>query len=487
MVLWHGETNRHQGAMESEALWLMGVEPEWNPRGVVDRLRLVPDAELGRPRVDVVFTVSGLYRDGFADKILLLDRAAKLAASAGSNALSRQNAKTRDALVKAGMSEEQAAAYALARVFATAPGTYGFGLQQIVEQSKDFGNERGMTDLYVSRMNYAFTADAWGVQVPKLLEAQLAGNDAVLHSRSSNLYGVADNDDFYQYVGGLSLVSRSVNGTAPALFLNNLRAGGRERVEDVRTALATELTARNWNPKWLKEMQLAGYSGAREMMRSIEFLYGWQATAPEIVDGSMWQNTYDVYVADKHGLDMAKFFDEANPYAYQATLARLLEVDRQGRYQFSAAERATLIQEYVKSVNAHGASCSANTCGNVTLHQHIAAQAPLVAGLGNLDWSTFGSQLARSTQWSASQIPQASAAMRAGMAAARPRPAVAPQPAAQAPNLVSGFRMSEMQLDLGNMAPATAPGFLTAAFGLVWAFLLLGVVREILRATPQVM
>jgi cobaltochelatase CobN len=200
-----------------------------------------------------------------------------------------------------------------------------------------------------------------------------------------------------------------------------LRAGGRERVEDVRTALATELTARNWNPKWLKEMQLAGYSGAREMMRSIEFLYGWQATAPEIVDGSMWQNTYDVYVADKHGLDMAKFFDEANPYAYQATLARLLEVDRQGRYQFSAAERATLIQEYVKSVNAHGASCSANTCGNVTLHQHIAAQAPLVAGLGNLDWSTFGSQLARSTQWSASQIPQASAAMRAGMAAARPR------------------------------------------------------------------
>ena len=81
MVLWYGETIRHQGAMESEALYLMGVEPQWNARGVVDGLRLIPEKELGRARVDVVLTLGGIYRDGFPDKVLLLDRASKLAAS----------------------------------------------------------------------------------------------------------------------------------------------------------------------------------------------------------------------------------------------------------------------------------------------------------------------------------------------------------------------------------------------------------------------
>ena len=69
----------------------MGIQPEWNARGVVDRLKIIPDDVLGRPRVNVVFTASGLYRDGMADKIILLDRAARLAASAGDNAISRQN------------------------------------------------------------------------------------------------------------------------------------------------------------------------------------------------------------------------------------------------------------------------------------------------------------------------------------------------------------------------------------------------------------
>lgn len=486
MVLWHGETNRHQGAMESEALWLMGVEPEWNPRGVPDRLRLVPDDQLGRPRVDVVFTVSGLYRDALAEKILLLDRAARLAASAGPNPLSRQNQRTALALKQAGLSDEDADRMAQARVFASAPGTYGFGLEKVVEQSKDIGNERGMADLYLDRMNYVFTADAWGTRVPKLLESQLQGNEAVIHSRSSNLYGLADNDDFYQYVGGLNVVSREVNGAAPDLFLNNLRAGGRERLEDMRTALSTELTSRNWNPKWLKEMQAADYSGARAMMQAVEYLYGWQATSPEIVDGSMWQNTYDVYVADKHGLDMQAFFDKNNPHAYQAVVARLLEVDRQGRYRFSDAERSTLVEAYVKSVNAHGAACSANTCGNLRLHQHVAGLAPLVPGLGNEAWKTFGTQMARSTQWTVRQFPTASAALQTGLAAAQPpRPLSVPAPAARVPAgppVVEGFRMSERTITLAPPTPTGAPRVVSLAFAGVWLLFLLGMGREALRS-----
>jgi len=363
MILWQGETGRHQGAMEAQALYLMGVEPEWNSRGVPDRLKLIPDEELGRPRVNVIFTVSGLYRDAYPDKMLMLDRAARMAAAAGDNALSRQNRETEEALVAAGVAPGQAAAVSGARVFTTAPGAYGFGLQQVVEQSRDREDPKLMANLYLSKMNYVYTEKAWGVQVPKLLESQLKGNEVILHSRSSNLYGAVDNDDTYQWMGGLRVASE-VAGARPELMINNLRRAGRERIESAQKFLATELNARNWNPRWIEEMKREGYSGAREMGKAIEYLYGWQATAPETIAPEVWKKTYDVYVADEYNLGIREFFDKANPAVKQNVVARLLEVDRQGVYRFSTAERNMLVREYVRLVARHGAACSANVCGN---------------------------------------------------------------------------------------------------------------------------
>jgi cobaltochelatase CobN len=378
MVLWQGETGRNQGAMEAEALYLMGVRPEWNARGQVDRLSLIPEAELGRPRVNVLFTASGLYRDGLGDKIILLDRAARLAAAAGDNALSRQNKATERALLASGMAPEQAAELAGARVFASAPGSYGFGLNKFVEQSRDKEEPQTMAQLYLTKMNYAFTEKSWGANAPKLLEHQLRGNEVILHSRSSNLYGAADNDDVYQYMGGLRVASEAA-GAKPELLINNFRRRGSERMETARNFLATELNARNWNPKWLKEMQKEGYSGAREMVKAVEYLYGWQATAAETIDPSVWKKTYDVYVADEYKLGLKEFFDRANPAAKQNLVARLLEVDQQGTYKFSDDERAALVKEYVQLVSQNGPACSANVCGNARLQKQVMSLAKNLA------------------------------------------------------------------------------------------------------------
>jgi cobaltochelatase CobN len=192
MVLWMGETGRHQGAMEAQALYLMGVEPEWNARGVLDRLKIIPDEVLGRPRVNVVFTASGLYRDGMADKIIMLDRAARLAASAGDNALSRHNNEIQQTLVANGVDSTEAGELAGSRVFAEAPGAYGFGLSNFVEQSRDKDEPQTMAQLYLTKMNYVYSEKTWGRTVPKLLESHLRGNEAILHSRSSNLYAAVD-------------------------------------------------------------------------------------------------------------------------------------------------------------------------------------------------------------------------------------------------------------------------------------------------------
>ncbi|HEU0119441.1 MAG TPA: cobaltochelatase subunit CobN [Bryobacteraceae bacterium] len=374
MVLWQGETGRHQGAMEAQALFLMGVEPRWNARGVVDGLRLIPDSELGHPRVNVVFTASGLYRDGLADKIILLDRAARLAATAGNNAIRRQNDDVEKALLARGVALERARELAGARVFAAAPGSYGLGLSQFVEQSRDKEEPETMAQLYLSKMNYAYTEKSWGATAPALLENHLRGNELIVHSRSSNLYGSVDNDDVYQWMGGLRTASETV-GSKPRLLINNLRRAGQERVEEARTFLMSELHARNWNPKWIAELQKEGYAGGRLMARSIENLYGWQATAPEVMSPTVWKTTYEVYIADSYGLGLSAFFDKANPAAKQELVARLLEVDRQGSYKFTPAEKRRLVQEYARLVSRSGVACTANVCGNARLQQSVLQEA----------------------------------------------------------------------------------------------------------------
>lgn len=478
LVLWYGETEKHQGAMESMALDLLGVEPVWSTRGTLDGLRLVPDDELRRPRVDVLVTVSGIYRDGFPDKVLLLDRAVRLAASAGPSAITRHDATAEAALTGAGVSAEQAVTIARARVFGNPPGHYGIGVQRMVEQSADAGRSEDLAALYLHNMSHAFSADGWGVTAPGALAVHLENNDAVLFSRSGNLYGALDNDDTYGYVGGLNLATKTVSGRAPAFYIHNLRKAGAEAVVDMQTWLATELNARAWNPKWLTAMQASGYAGAREMFKELEHLYGFQATSPEQMDGEFWQKSFDVYVADVHGLDMAGFFERANPHAKQWMLARLLEVDRQGSYSYSDEDRERMVTEYIRSVNSHGVSCSANTCGNLAVHQFIGDTAASIPGLGAAELRAFGQRLAAATGWSSRSFPSAPRALAEGLrnrppaVSEPPPPASLPPPEVTPPPTVRGRVLEERRLTLA----ATLPADRAHVTPLIWLAAVIGVI-----------
>lgn len=472
LVMWSGETGRSQGVMESEALYLLGVEPKWNARGQMDGLRLMSEEELGRPRVDVLLNVSGLYRDTLPEKVIWLDRAARLAASAqdkSENVIRKHDREVAAALKKQGVLAEQAEAVAKARAFSQAPGAYGTGgLEKIVEQSKDEGKGKGLAEAYLNAMNHAYSETLWGKSVPKAFDHHLKGNQIVIHSRTSNLYGISDNDDVYQYMGGINMATKAVNdGAAPQMFINNLRQNGAEKVEGFRTALVKELSTRLWNKKWIEGQLTAGYAGARQFAKDTEYLYGWQATAPEQMNGSMWQETFDVYVADKHGLKLDEFYAKHNAHAQQWQLARLLEVDHQGTYKFSEADRGELVKRYVKSVIANGAACSANTCGNARLHEFIAAQAPQVAGLSETELQAFGQQMAKATHWQAKEFAAAPAAFQAGLIQGlgnQPQTASAPVAAAVAavsnsasPIQAAARKAEQLPRQTNPSAPSAAP------------------------------
>jgi cobaltochelatase CobN len=107
------------------------------------------------------------------------------------------------------------------------------------------------------------------------------------------------------------------------------------------------------------------------MKQFVEYLWGWDATAPEVIDDAKWQETFDVYVQDKHKLDMAKFFDEKSPFAYQDITARMTETVRKGYWKADEATKKKLLEEYVESVNRHGVGCAENTCGNPRLQKYV--------------------------------------------------------------------------------------------------------------------
>lgn len=374
LVLWYGETERQQGAMESMALALLGVRPIWNVQGIVDDLQLIDREALGRDRVDVVFTVSGNYRDGFPDKVQLLDRAVRLAAQALDGVVTAHDRDLADALERRGMAPDEAARQGRLRVFSAKPGAYGVGVQYLVEKSGGGDSAAKIASLYTANMGFGYSADRWGAASGAALQENLRSVEAVQFSRSSNLYGSLDNDDTYQYVGGLRTAIEQIATRAPDVYLHNMRQAGAEKLVTLREWLAVELHSRQLNPVWIQEMQKSGYAGAREMSKEIEHLYGFQRTAPDHLNPQTWQTVLDVFVKDKYHLGLQRFFEEQNPYARQTVLARLLEVDRQGIQRFSAGDRKILLTEYARSIARDGVACNAQTCGNTVLQQHIARE-----------------------------------------------------------------------------------------------------------------
>ncbi len=373
-VLWFGETMRHHGSFESMAMWLLGVEPILNGRGQIDELRLVPDTELRRPRVDVVFAISSLYRDAVPHLAVWLDRAVKLAASAGESAITKHTHQVEQDLLQQGVPKEQAQAIAASRVYSTAPGSYGTRVGRLVVEGND--NADSVSRAYLEGMGWSYGAGAWGQAAPGGLRAQLRGNQAVIFSRSTNLYGAADTHDVYETFGALGLASKVVNeGKAPDMVIENLRKPGDARQQSMRAFLLAELNARQWNPRWISEMQKAGYAGARQFAKQTDALSGLTTTAPDSVDPSVWRKNFQVYVRDEYGLGIEQCFEQNNPAARQQQLARFLEVERRGVMPLSAEDRALLASAFVRSVARTGAGCSALICGNRSLRSYAASVA----------------------------------------------------------------------------------------------------------------
>jgi len=374
-VLWSVETMRHQGVFEAQIYGLLGVRPVRSMGRIVD-FEVIPLEELGRPRIDVVLTPSGLYRDTFGNHVDLFDQAIRTVAELDEppemNYVLARSEAIRESLLEEGYDNETAQFLSRSRIFIDAPGTYGGGgIAEVADASHTWENESKVADRYISGQGYVYGGGLWGEPNEDLFRLNLETVDAAVHSDSSNLYGLMDNDDMFQYFGAMALAVRDLRGETPEMYITDLQSVDNVEMKSLEGAYRLELRARYFNPKWIEGMMEYDYAGAREMDNFVEYLWGWDVTMPEMVSEDDWDRVYDVYVTDKYDLGIKEFFDENNPYARQSMTARMLEAARKDYWHPTEEMKKELAEQYEESVEEYGVTCCHHTCGNPLLKSYM--------------------------------------------------------------------------------------------------------------------
>ncbi len=369
-VIWGTETLRHEGVMESQIFHLLGTRPVWDARGKVVDVETVPARELGRPRIDIV--VASAAEGMFENVTRLIDKAVQQVKvlEGAENYVRDHFLATREALVARGYSEDDAERRAGVRIFDEPPGTFNLATSRIVEASGTWDSDAGIATEYLQKMGHGYGNGFWGESMVDVFEMALAGTEKIVQSSSSAIYGALDNDDMYMYMGGLASAVRSIDGANPELLIADTRNPGKAEMKSMDEYIGTELRSRYINPTWIEGMKKEGYAGAVEMRAFVEYLWGWDATVTEVVDDAMWQESFEVYVEDKHDLELAEFFENESPFAYQDLTARMVETIRKGYWDADVETERTLLEEFIDNVGRHGPSGAIHTSGNPTLLLH---------------------------------------------------------------------------------------------------------------------
>jgi cobaltochelatase CobN len=312
----------------AEVLALLGVRPVWDEASRrVNGLEPVPLTELGRPRVDVTIRISGFFRDAFPHVVTMLDDGVRLVAALDEpDEHNFVRAHARADLAVHGDERR-----ATTRIFGSKPGAYGAGLLPLID-ARNWRDDADLAEVYAT----------WG---GKGLDGQEARADmetayrriaVAAHNTDTLEHDIADSDDYYQYHGGMIATVRSLTGRSPRAYI-----GDSTRPDTVRTRSLTEETARVFrarvaNPRWIRAMTRHGYKGAFELAATVDYLFGYDATAG-VVEDWMYETLTRAYVLDER---MREFFARSNPWALHGIAERLLEAAE--RKLWDAPDPATL-------------------------------------------------------------------------------------------------------------------------------------------------
>ena len=322
MVLWGTDNLKREGAPIGQALALMGAEPRFDHYGRLAGARLIPLDELGRPRIDVVVTTSGIFRDLLPLQMRVLAEAAWLASDADEPP--EMNFVRRRTLAHARALEcsiEEAAH----RVFSNADGAYGAQVNQLVDAGSWSGEDE-LGNSFVNRKGFSYGRDGRGRASGELLREALSGVTLTYQNVESVELGVSDLDQYFDSLGGLTRAARAGRdeGAVPAYVGDETRGEGKVRTLEEQIDLETR--TRILNPRWIEGMLDHGYQGVREIEARVTNQVGWSATTGAVPEW-VYREVGQTFVLDP---EMRRRLSELNPEASSRMAQRLLEATDRG-------------------------------------------------------------------------------------------------------------------------------------------------------------
>ncbi|GAA3151212.1 cobaltochelatase CobN [Kribbella aluminosa] len=322
LTIWGTSAMRTQGDDLAEVLWLLGCRPVWDEASRrVTSFEVVSLEELGRPRIDVTIRISGFFRDAFPHVVALLDEAVRTVAALDEPADGN--------FLKAHVAEDVAAGndvrQATARVFGSRPGSYGAGLLPLVD-ARNWRTDAELAEVYAVWGGYAYGKDLDGAEARGSMERAYARIQVAAKNADTREHDIMDSDDYFQYHGGMIAMVRHLTGANPKAYVGDSAVPAQVRTRTLEEEAKRVFRARVVNPRWMAAMRRHGYKGAFEMAATVDYLFGYDATAG-VVDDWMYESLTTEYVADP---EMAEFFRKSNPWARHGIAERLLEAAQRG-------------------------------------------------------------------------------------------------------------------------------------------------------------
>jgi cobaltochelatase CobN len=322
LTVWGTSCMRTQGDDIAEILALLGCRPVWDDASRrVTGFEVVPAAELGRPRIDVTVRISGFFRDAFPHVVALVDDAVRTVAELDEPAAAN--------FVRAHADEDTAVhgdrRRATARVFGSKPGAYGAGLLPLID-ARNWRSDADLAEVYAVWGGYAYGRGLDGRPARGDMEAAFRRIQVAAKNVDTREHDLVDADDYFQYHGGMVAMVRHLTGTGPEAYVGDSAVPDQVRTRTLGEETHRVFRARVVNPRWMAAMRRHGYKGAFEMAATVDYLFGYDATAG-VVDDWMYERLAAEYVFDAENAD---FMRKSNPWALRGISERLLEAADRG-------------------------------------------------------------------------------------------------------------------------------------------------------------
>ncbi|MET7490346.1 cobaltochelatase subunit CobN [Streptomyces sp. NPDC005538] len=322
LTVWGTSAMRTQGDDIAEILALLGCRPVWDDASRrVTGFEIVPVTELGRPRIDVTVRISGFFRDAFPHVVGLIDDAVRAVAELAEPPESNY--------VRAHADEDTAEhgdrRRATARIFGSKPGAYGAGLLPLID-ARNWRSDADLAEVYAVWGGYAYGRGLDGRAARGDMETAFKRIAVAAKNVDTREHDLVDADDYFQYHGGMVAMVRHLTGASPEAYVGDSATPDQVKTRTLGEETHRVFRARVVNPRWMAAMRRHGYKGAFEMAATVDYLFGYDATAG-VVDDWMYEKLSAEYVFDPENRD---FMKKSNPWALRGITERLLEAAERG-------------------------------------------------------------------------------------------------------------------------------------------------------------